>query len=159
MPPRRQGLIDTKQGRDAFIRTDRTDVALRIGIDPEDPQTSLVQMLELRLGLVAEIPALAAVRRTCDQTADIQRALYAIDEASAAGRDAAAKDLEFRLSIVQATRNSFFFEMIRFLGSTFYNGIAVTRAKQGRREALGRQTRVEHERITASLGRCRVLQR
>lgn len=146
-----EGLIDTKQGRGAFVRTDRTGVPLRIGIDPEDPKASLLQMLELRMGLDAEIAALAAVRRTRDQMAAIQRALCAIDEASASGRDAVAEDLEFHLSIAQATRNPFFFEMIRFLGSAFYNGIAVTRANEGRLDALARQTRVEHEAIMKAI--------
>lgn len=146
-----EGLIDTKQGRGAFVRTDRTDVPFRIGIDPEDPRTSLLHILELRLGLDSEIAALAAVRRTRDQMGAIQRALYAIDEASAAGRDAVAEDMEFHLSIAQATQNPFFFELIRFLGSAFYSGIAVTRANEGRQEAMARQTRVEHEAITKAI--------
>ena len=45
-----EGLVDTKQGRGAFVRTDRTDVPLRIGINSENPQTSLLHILELRLG-------------------------------------------------------------------------------------------------------------
>jgi DNA-binding FadR family transcriptional regulator len=142
-----EGLIDTKQGRGAFVRTDRTDVPFRIGIDAENPRASLLQILELRLGLDAEIASLAAVRRTRDQMTAIQKALQAIDEASEAGRDAVAEDMEFHLSIAQATRNPFFFELIRFLGSAFYNAIAVTRANERRLEALAKQTRLEHEAI------------
>lgn len=139
-----EGLIDTRQGRGAFVRTDRTDVPFRIGIDAANPRSSLLRILELRLGLDPEIAALAAVRRTRDQMSDIQKALRAIDEA---GEDAVAEDMEFHLSIAQATRNPFFFELIRFLGSAFYSGIAVTRANENRMEALAKQTRVEHEAI------------
>ena len=146
-----EGLIDTKQGRGAFVRTDRTDVPFRIGIDAANPQTSLLQILELRLGLDPEISSLAAVRRTRDQMSAIQKALRAIDEASEAGEDAVAEDMEFHLSIAQATRNPFFFELIRFLGSAFYSGIAVTRANEDRLEALARQTRVEHEAIMKAI--------
>src|SRR5258708_36717282 len=46
-----EGLVDTKQGRGAFVRTDRTDVPFRIGIDPDDALPSLLHLLELRLGL------------------------------------------------------------------------------------------------------------
>ena len=146
-----EGLIDTKQGRGAFVRTDRTDVPLRIGINAEKPQTSLLHILELRLGLDAEIASLAAVRRTRDQMSTIERALRAIDEASDAGGDAVAEDMEFHLAIAQATQNPFFFELIRFLGSAFYSGIAVTRANEGRLEALAKQTRAEHEAIMKAI--------
>jgi DNA-binding FadR family transcriptional regulator len=88
---------------------DCSDVPFRIGIDPEDPRTSLLQILELRLGLDAEIASLAAARRTRDQLSTIQKALQAIDDASQAGGDAVAEDMEFHLSIAQATRNPFFF--------------------------------------------------
>jgi GntR family transcriptional repressor for pyruvate dehydrogenase complex len=146
-----EGLVDTKQGRGAFVRTDRTDVPFRIGIDPDDALPSLLHLLELRLGLDAEIAALAAVRRTRDQMSAIQRALKEIDSASKAGKDAVAEDLEFHLSIAQATRNPFFFELIRFLGGAFYNAIAVTRANEGRVEALASQTRAEHEAIMKAI--------
>jgi DNA-binding FadR family transcriptional regulator len=146
-----EGLIDTKQGRGAFVRTDRTDVPFRIGINAEDPRTSLLRILELRLGLDAEIAALAAVRRTRDQMSAIQKALRAIDKASEAGGDAVAEDMEVHLSLAQATQNPFFFELIRFLGSAFYSGIAVTRANEGRLEVLAKQTRVEHEAIMKAI--------
>jgi DNA-binding FadR family transcriptional regulator len=146
-----EGLIDTKQGRGAFVRTDRTDVPLRIGINAEKPQTSLLHILELRLGLDAEIASLAAVRRTRDQMSTIERTLRAIDEASAKGGDAVAEDMEFHLAIAQATQNPFFFELIRFLGSAFYSGIAVTRANEGRLEALAKQTRAEHQAIMRAI--------
>lgn len=146
-----EGLVDTKQGRGAFVRTDRSDVPLRIGINMKEPRTSLLHILELRLGLDAEIASLAAVRRTRDQMSTIEKALRVIDEASDAGGDAVAEDMEFHLAIAQATQNPFFFELIRFLGSAFYSGIAVTRANEGRFEALAKQTRVEHEAIMRAI--------
>lgn len=148
-----EGLIDTRQGRGAFVRTDRADVPLRLGIDATNPLPSLLNILELRLGLDAEIAALAATRRTRDQMATIQRALKEIDRASDAGGDAVAEDLEFHLSIAQATHNPMFFELIRFLGGSFYSAIAVTRANEGRAEELERQTRSEHKAIAQAVSK------
>ncbi|WP_255551314.1 FadR/GntR family transcriptional regulator [Granulicella sp. dw_53] len=148
-----EGLIDTRQGRGAFVRTDRTDVPLRLGIDATNPLPSLLHILELRLGLDAEIAALAAARRTRDQMAAIQRALKAIDHASDAGGDAVAEDLEFHLSIAQATQNPMFFELIRFLGGSFYSGIAVTRANERRMEELAKETRSEHKAIAQAVSK------
>ena len=146
-----EGLVDTKQGRGAFVRRDRSEVPFRVGIDPENPRTSLLHILELRLGLDAEIAAVAAVRRTRDQMTAIQKALAAIDEASEQGGDAVAEDMEFHLSIAQATRNPMFFDLIRFLGAAFYGGIAVTRANERRMEALAKQTRIEHAAIADAI--------
>jgi GntR family transcriptional repressor for pyruvate dehydrogenase complex len=146
-----EGLIDTKQGRGAFVRIDRTNVPFRIGIDPKNPLPSLLHILELRLGLDAEIAAVAAVRRRRDQMSAIMRALANIEKASKAGRDAVAEDLKFHLSIAEATRNPFFFELIQFLGGAFYSAIAVTRANEGRLEALSKQARIEHEAIAQAI--------
>jgi len=146
-----EGLIDTRQGRGAFVRTDRSDVPFRVGIDVENPLPSLLHILELRRGLDAEIAALAAMRRSRDQMAAIQRALVEIDRASEAGRDAVAEDMGFHLSIAQASKNPLFFDLIRFLGASFYSGIAVTRANEGRAVSLAKQTRIEHEAIAKAI--------
>jgi GntR family transcriptional regulator, transcriptional repressor for pyruvate dehydrogenase complex len=146
-----EGLIDTRQGRGATVRVDRTQVPLRLDIDSENPLPSLLHILELRLGLDAEIAAIAAARRSRDQMSAIQRALLDIDYASEAGRDAVAEDLEFHLSIAQATRNPFFFELLRFLGRSFSDTMAITRANEGRLAALAKQTRVEHQAIAKAI--------
>jgi len=148
-----EGLIDTRQGRGAFVRTDRTDVPLRLGIDATKPLASLLNILELRLGLDTEIATLAAVRRTRDQMTAIQRALREIDRASDAGGDAVAEDLEFHLAIAQGTQNPLFFQLIRFLGGSFYSGIAVTRANEGRAEELAKETRSEHRAIATAISK------
>ena len=117
------------------------------------PKRSLLQILELRRALDAEIAELAAVRRTRDQMTAIKKALSAIDLASTEGGDAVAEDMEFHLAIAQATQNTFFFELIRMLGGAFHNGIAVTRANEGRAETLAIQTQTEHEAIMKAIAK------
>jgi GntR family transcriptional repressor for pyruvate dehydrogenase complex len=146
-----EGLIDSRQGRGAFVRVDRADVPLRLGIDALNPLGSLLNILELRLGLDAEIATLAAMRRSREQMAAIQNALKQIDSVSAEGGDAVAEDLAFHLSIAKAARNPLFHQLIRFLGSSFYSGIAVTRANEGRAEELAKKTREEHQAITQAI--------
>jgi GntR family transcriptional repressor for pyruvate dehydrogenase complex len=146
-----EGLVGSKQGRGAFLRTDRTDVPFRIDINVENPLSSLLHILELRLGLDAEIAALAATHRRRDQMSAIMRALANIDKSSKEGRDAVEEDLKFHLAIAQATKNPIFFELIQFLGGTFYSAIAVTRANEGRLEALSKQTKAEHEAIAQAI--------
>jgi DNA-binding FadR family transcriptional regulator len=59
--------------------------------------------------------------------------------------------MEFHLSIPQATKNPLFFHLIRFVGASFYSGIAVTRANENRAASLARQTRIEHEAIATAI--------
>lgn len=148
-----EGLIDTRQGRGAFVRNDRLDVPFRIDLNSKDLLGSLLHIIELRRGLDAEIAYLAATRRKRDQMAAIRRALAEIDKASKAGRDAAAEDLAFHLSIVRATGNPIFLELLQFLNRFLYIGIRVTRANEDKRIEFSEQTRVEHTAIANAIGR------
>jgi DNA-binding FadR family transcriptional regulator len=148
-----EGLIDSRQGRGAFVRADRSNVPFRIDIDTENPLLSIFRVLELRLGLDSEIAFLAAERRRRDQMAAINRALADIDRASKAGRDAAAEDLKFHLSIAMATANPLFPQLIQFLGRILYSATLVTRANESRRDAWVEQTKVEHEAIAQAIER------
>lgn len=148
-----EGLIDTRQGRGAFVRTDRLDVPFRIDLDSENLLRSLLHIIELRRGLDAEIAFLAATRRKREQMAAIRRALGEIEKAVKAGRDAAAEDLAFHLSIARATGNPLFLELLRFLNQFLYIAIRVTRANEDKRVEFSEQTRVEHVAIAGAIER------
>jgi len=148
-----EGLIDTRQGRGAFVRTDRLDVPFRIDLNSADLLGSLLHIIELRRGLDAEIAFLAATRRKREQLAAIKRALADVERASKAGNDAAAEDLAFHLSIAQATGNPLFLELLRFLNQFLYIAIRVTRANEDRRLEFSEQTRVEHMAIVGAIER------
>jgi GntR family transcriptional regulator, transcriptional repressor for pyruvate dehydrogenase complex len=147
------GLIDTRQGRGAFVRSDRLDVPFRIDLSSKDLLGSLLHIIELRRGLDAEIAFLAARRRKRDQMAAIRRALADIEKASKAGRDAAAEDLAFHLSIARATGNPLFLELLQFLNQFLYVAIRVTRAHEDKRLEFSEQTRVEHMAIASAIER------
>lgn len=146
-----EGLIDTRQGRGAFVRTDHLDVPFRIDIDAGNPLESLLHILELRLGLDSEIAYLAAERRKRDQMTAIRRALAEIDRASKSGQDAVAEDLKFHMCIAQATGNPLFPELIQFLGRFLYSATQVTRANEERLKELAEQTRIEHAAIANAI--------
>ena len=147
------GLIDTRQGRGAFVRTDSLNVPFRIDLDSEDLLGSLLHIIELRRGLDAEIAFLAATRRKRDQMTAIRRALTNIEKASKIGGDAADEDLAFHLSIAQATGNPLFLELLRFLNQFLYIAIRVTRANEGRRVEFSEQAHVEHMAIASAIER------
>lgn len=148
-----EGLIQTRQGRGAFVRADRFDVPYRIDLNSDDLAGSLLHIIELRQGLDAEIASLAAQRRKRDQMASIRRALSDIDRASKAGRDAVAEDLNFHLSIAKATGNPLFPELLRFLSRFLYAAVRVTRANEDRRREFAEQVRIEHAAIADAVQR------
>lgn len=148
-----EGFIDTRQGRGAYVRNDRLDVPFRIDLSSKDLLGSLLHMIELRRGLDAEIAYLAATRRKREQMAAIRRALADIDKASGAGKDAAAEDLAFHLSIARATGNPLFLELLQFLNQFLYIAIRVTRANEDKRLEFSEQTRVEHIAIANAIER------
>lgn len=148
-----EGLIDTRQGRGAFVRNDRLDVPFRIDLNSKDLLGSLLHIIELRRGLDAEIAFLAATRRKRDQLFAIRRALGEIEKASQAGRDAAAEDLAFHLLIARATGNPLFLELLSFLNRFLYIGIRVTRANEDKRVEFSEQTRIEHLAIADAIER------
>jgi DNA-binding FadR family transcriptional regulator len=148
-----EGLIQTRQGRGAFVRSDRFDVPYRIDLNSDDLVGSLLHIIELRQGLDAEIAYLAAQRRKRDQMASIRRALADIERASKAGRDAVAEDLNFHLSIAKSTGNPLFPELLRFLSRFLYAAVRVTRANEDRRVELSDQVRIEHAAIAEAIDR------
>jgi DNA-binding FadR family transcriptional regulator len=148
-----EGLIDTRQGRGAFVRADRLNVPFRIDLNSGDILGSLLYIIELRRGLDTEIAYLAATRRKRDQMSAIRRALAEIERARKAGRDAAGEDLAFHLTIAQATGNPLFLELLRFLNQFLYIGIRVGRANEDQRAEFSEQTRVEHMAIASAIER------
>jgi GntR family transcriptional regulator, transcriptional repressor for pyruvate dehydrogenase complex len=148
-----EGLIDTRQGRGAFVRSDSLDVPFRIDLNSTDLLGSLLHIIELRRGLDAEIAYLAATRRNREQMAAIRRTLAEVERASKAGEDAAAEDLAFHLSIAKATGNPLFLELLQFLNQFLYIAIRVTRANEDRRVEFSGQTRVEHAAIASAIER------
>jgi DNA-binding FadR family transcriptional regulator len=148
-----EGLINTRQGRGAFVRTDSLDVPFRIDLDSKDLLGSLLSIIELRWGLDAEMAFLAAQRRKRAQMAAIRRALADIDRASKAGRDAVAEDLAFHVSIAKATGNPLFPELLQFLDRFLNFAIRVTRANEVRQGESAQQAHIEHMAIAGAIER------
>lgn len=148
-----EGLIDTRQGRGAFVRADTLDVPFRIDLNSTDLLSSLLHIIELRRGLEAEMASLAATRRTKEQMAAIRRALGEVERASKTGADAAAEDLTFHLSIAKATGNPLFLELLQFLNQFLYIAMRVTRANEERRVEFFGRTHIEHTAIVNAIER------
>jgi DNA-binding FadR family transcriptional regulator len=145
------GLLTTRKGSGAFV--------CKVGIpqaamgDPLTEQSvqSLLNLTEVRRGLESETAALAAVRRTPGQLAEIEHALRRIQEAVAAGVDGVEEDVQFHLRIAEATGNPYWVRFVEMFAQQIRLAVKVTRANEARRTDFARQVRQEHEKIVSAI--------
>ena len=107
-----EGLVETRSGSGAFVRKPGQAAGLQADTVTRESVQSLLSLIEVRRGIEAEMAALAAVRRSPQQVAEIKRAVRRIDEAAAAGRDGVDEDVQFHLSIAKATGNPYWTKFV-----------------------------------------------
>jgi DNA-binding FadR family transcriptional regulator len=146
-----EGRLNTRKGSGAFIcdfddtHGDRHDVQTAQSVQ------SLLNLIEVRRGLEAETAALAALRRTPGQLADIEHALRRLEEAVASGDSGVEEDVRFHLSIAEATGNSYWVKFIKMFAQPTLSAVKVTRANEARRTDFSNQVRQEHEKIVSAI--------
>jgi DNA-binding FadR family transcriptional regulator len=146
-----EGLIETRKGSGAYIR--HPDPAATLRADPLTQQSiqSLLNLIEVREGIESETAALAAVRRSPGQLADIEHALRRIEESVAAGLDGVEEDAKFHQCIAVATGNPTWVRFVEMFAEPIRSAVKVTRANEARREDFARQVQEEHERIVSAI--------
>jgi DNA-binding FadR family transcriptional regulator len=145
------GLLTTRKGSGAFICDGGVPHAATGDPLTEQSVQSLLNLTEVRRGLESETAALAAVRRTPAQLADIEHALRRIEEAVAAGVDGVEEDVQFHLRIAEATGNPYWVKFVEMFAQQIRLAIKVTRANEARRMDFANQVRDEHEKIVSAI--------
>jgi GntR family transcriptional repressor for pyruvate dehydrogenase complex len=148
---RSRGLLVSRQGSGVFVAAPAEFRPL-----PFDPSVlastaAVVQIIEVRRALEGEIAALAARRATRAQVAGLRRALAAIDEAVAAGRDGVEEDLAFHRAVADASGNPQFARLLGFLEQYLLDFMRVTRANEARRADFADQVRAEHRALLQAI--------
>jgi len=104
-------LVQTRQGAGAFVLPPpKSDFFASLSNGEVD---DILAMLELRLAVEVEAASLAAVRRTDEEMAALDRALENIVRGADYG---IAADLEFHRILAGATKNPYFARFLDFLG-------------------------------------------
>jgi GntR family transcriptional repressor for pyruvate dehydrogenase complex len=146
-----EGMLSTRKGSGAFIcQREGPQVAMEDELTEQSIQ-SLLNLIEVRRGLEAEIAALAALRRTPGQLAEIEHALRRIEDAVAAGDSGVEEDVRFHLSIAEATGNPYWVKFVGMFAQPTRSAIKVTRANEARRMDFSSQVRQEHEKIVGAI--------
>jgi len=144
------GLVESRQGSGVYV--------LAAGFQPLNfdaanavSKQAVVQMVEVRRALEAEVAALAARRRRAGDLKRIEQAVRALDRAVAAGGDGVEEDVAFHRAIADAARNPFLIDTLEYLGQFLRGATRVTRANEARREDFVRQVRDEHAAIVLAV--------
>lgn len=145
------GILSTRKGSGTFVCAAPDTFADSDAALTEQSVQSLLNLIEVRRGLESETAALAALRRSPGQLADIEQALRRIEEAVASGVSGVEEDVLFHLSIAVATGNPYWVKFIEMFAQPARSAVKVTRANEARREDFSTQVRLEHEKIVAAI--------
>jgi DNA-binding FadR family transcriptional regulator len=110
------GLVEARQGAGVFVRQPTIGALDGFLKDLAGPLATVLNVLELRLAVEVEAAALAALRRSPSQEAEIREAFAAFDRELHAERPTAEADFAFHLAVTKATNNPFFAECLRVIG-------------------------------------------
>jgi GntR family transcriptional repressor for pyruvate dehydrogenase complex len=144
------GLVDSRQGSGVYVK--------KPGFSPLNfderyavSKQAVIQIVEVRRALEAEVAALAAQRRTGADVKRIRQSIAALDKAVQAGGDGVDEDVQYHRAIADAARNPFLIGTLEYLGQFLRGATRVTRANEARREDFARQVREEHEMISHAI--------
>ena len=144
------GLVDSRQGSGVYVK--------ELGFSPLNfdaksavSKQAVVQIVEVRRALEAEVAGLAAVRRTQADLKRIRKAITGLDLAVQKGGDGVDQDVQYHRAIAEAARNPFLIGTLEYLGQFLRGATRVTRANEARRTDFARQVGEEHEAIVRAI--------
>ena len=143
---RNEGIIESRQGRGAFVLRAPQPVLRLDEIDSLAAKDRHRSLFELRETLEVRAAELAAVRRSNDAMKKIRNAFDKMVKTMAWGRDGVEYDIDFHRTIAVAAGNSFMVGTISFIAEHLRESIKLTRANSVDGDVSG-VTIAEHQAI------------
>jgi GntR family transcriptional repressor for pyruvate dehydrogenase complex len=140
------GLVDSRQGSGVFVK-EQGFSPLNFDAKLAVSKQAVIQMVEVRRALEAEVAGLAALRRTQADIKRIKKSIVLLDKAVQAGGDGVDQDVQYHRAIAEAARNPFLIGTLEYLGQFLEGATRVTRANEARRTDFARQVCDEHHLI------------
>lgn len=144
------GLVDSRQGSGVYVKEPGFS-PLNFDAKSAVSKQAVIQMVEVRRALEAEVAGLAAQRRTQADLKRIRKSITLLDKAVQAGGDGVDEDVQYHRAIAEAARNPFLIGTLEYLGQFLRGATRVTRANEARRADFARQVRDEHEMIVRAI--------
>ncbi len=145
------GLVVSRQGSGVYVNANVPFVPLNFDARHAGSKEAVIQMVEVRRALEAEVAALAATRRSADDVKHVRRAVAALDQAVRAGGDGVDEDVQFHRAIAEAARNPFLISTLNYLAQFLRGATQVTRANEARRADFAAQVKAEHTAIVSAI--------
>ncbi|MFJ8248220.1 FadR/GntR family transcriptional regulator [Peribacillus asahii] len=143
-----KGIIEIKQGSGSFIKTSENFAVEEISSTIMNAEKKLIyEMLELRRMLEVECASLASQRATSEDLHRIREALEMMDYAKNDVDLGLQADLNFHISIVYASHNSIFLQLIKTLSGHMQDTIRATRRQRLANQERNQDTINEHKEI------------
>ena len=140
------GLVDSRQGSGVYVKAAGFS-PLNFDAKYAVSKQAVIQMVEVRRALEAEVAAMAARRCTPADARQIEALMAALDAAVQSGGDGVAEDVRFHSAIAELANNPFLMGTLEYLGQFLHGATRVTRANEARREDFTRAVREEHALI------------
>jgi GntR family transcriptional regulator, transcriptional repressor for pyruvate dehydrogenase complex len=147
------GLVISRQGAGVFVAPRHQARALAFDPTVLTSLESVLQVVEVRRGLEAEVAALAARRITPDKASAIAKALATLESCPPHGADGVDADLEFHRSIARATDNPHYERLLGFLEQYQREAMRVTRTNEALDSEYMVQVKNEHRTIAEAVMR------
>lgn len=143
-------LVETRQGSGAFVKSAGFS-PLQFDASSAVSKRAVIQMVEVRRALEAEVASLAAQRASANDIKCINRAAKALDRAVNAGGDGVDEDVALHSAIADAAQNQFLISTLDYLRQFLHGATRVTRANEARRTDFARQVQLEHQAIIEAI--------
>ncbi len=147
------GLLVSRQGAGVFVAPLHQARALAFDPTVLDSIAGVLQVVEVRRGLEADMAAQAAERMTPAKAQTIAAALATLEACAPHGAEGVQADLDFHRSIARATDNPHFERLIGFLEQYQRDAMHVTRTNEALDSSYQTQVQQEHRRIADSVMR------
>lgn len=144
------GLLESRQGSGVYV-CERGMTPLQFDAGAARTRQTVVQIVEVRRALEAEVAALAAQRATAADRRRIRQAVRAVERAVRAGGDGVAEDVAYHRAVADAARNAYLNATLDFLRQFQHDATRITRANEARRADFAQQVREEHEAIVQAI--------
>jgi GntR family transcriptional repressor for pyruvate dehydrogenase complex len=126
------GLVESRQGSGVFVKR-AAFAPLNFDTRSAASRQAVIQMVEVRRALEAEVAALAAQRRRPADLTCIREAMAALAQSVQAGGDGAEEDVNYHRAIADAAQNPFLISTLDYLRQFLRGVTRVTRANEARR--------------------------
>lgn len=147
------GLLTSRQGAGVFVAPRRQARALAFDPTVLTSMDSVLQVVEVRRGLEADVAALAAQRINPAKAQAIQEALATLEACPPHGAEGVEADLAFHRSIARATDNPHYERLLGFLEQYQRDAMQVTRTNEAMDRGYMVQVQREHRQIAEAVMR------